>query len=78
MGTLLGLAAIGYIRLLYWSEDAFSSWRFPDYLKPAFGGLIVGLILLVYPEVYGAGFPAVESALWVRFSWQLLLAVVCG
>ena len=75
MGTLLGLAAIGYVRLLYWSEDAFSSWRFPDYLKPAVGGLIVGLILRYFPDIYGAGFPAVESALWVRFSWQLLLAL---
>ena len=75
MGTLIGLAAIGYVRLLYWSEDAFDAWKFPNYLKPAVGGLIVGLILRFYPQVYGAGFPAVESALWVRFSWEVLLAL---
>ena len=38
MGALLGTAAIGYVRLLYWSEDAFGGWRFPDCLKPAAGG----------------------------------------
>ena len=37
--------------------------------------MIVGLILRFYPQIYGAGFPAVESALWVRFSWEVLLAL---
>ena len=75
MGTLIGAAAIGYVRLLYWSEDTFAAWKFPDYLKPAVGGLLVGLVLRYYPDVYGAGFPAVESALWVRFPWELLLGL---
>jgi CIC family chloride channel protein len=75
MGTLIGFASIGYIKCLYWSEDTFSAWKFPDYLKPAVGGLIVGLVLRYYPQIYGAGFPAIESALWVRFSWELLLVL---
>ena len=75
MGILIGTAAIGYVKLLYRSEDLFGEWAFPDYLKPAIGGLMVGLILRYFPEVYGSGLPAVESALWVRFSWQLLLAL---
>ena len=75
MGILIGTAAIGYVKLLYRSEDLFAAWTFPDYLKPAIGGLVVGLILRYFPEVYGSGLPAVESALWVRFSWQLLLAL---
>ena len=73
MGLILGGLAIGYVRLLYWSEDTFGAWKFPDYLKPAIGGLMVGLILRFLPEIYGAGFPAIEKALWVRFSWQMLL-----
>ena len=73
MGVLIGVAAIGYIKLLYRSEDLFGAWAFPDYLKPAVGGLLVGVILRYFPEIYGAGFPAVESALWVRFPWELLL-----
>ena len=75
MGALIGVAAIGYIRLLYWSEDVFGAWKFPDYLKPAVGGLLVGLVLRFFPQIYGAGFPAIEAALWVRFSWELLLAL---
>ena len=82
MGVILGLAAVGYVRLLYWAEDSFGNWKFPEYLKPAFGGLIVGLILYYFPDVYGAGFPAMESALWTRFPLELLVALffaaLCG
>lgn len=75
MGVLLGTAAIGYVRLLYWSEDAFGGWRFPDCLKPAAGGLVVGLLLRFYPQIYGAGFPAIEPALAGRLPWELLLGL---
>ena len=75
MGLVLGWAAILYVRALYKAEDLFGAWRFPDYLKPAVGGLMAGLVLRYFPEVYGAGFPAVESALWVRFPWELLVGL---
>ncbi len=75
LGALLGTAAAGYVRLLYWSEDAFGGWRFPDYLKPAAGGLVVGLLLRFYPQIYGAGFPAIEPALEGCLPWELLLGL---
>ena len=73
MGILIGIAAIGYIKILYRSEHLFGTWKFPDMLKPAVGGLIVGLVLRFFPEVYGSGLGTVESALWVRFPWELKL-----
>ena len=75
MGLIIGLAAIAYVRLLYRTEEWFQQWEFPDWAKPAFGGLFVGLVLRFFPQVYGAGFPAMDSALWVRFSFELLLAL---
>ncbi len=75
MGIIVGLAAIAYVRLLYWTEDYFSEWKFPEYLKPAVGGLIVGLVLRYFPEVYGSGFPAIEAALWVRLPWDALIGL---
>ena len=75
MGLIIGWAAILYVRALYKAEDLFGAWRFPDYLKPAVGGLMAGLVLRYFPDVYGAGFPAVESALWVRFPWELLIGL---
>ena len=80
MGTIIGVAATVYVRLLYRSEDLFAQWQFPDWLKPAVGGLLVGLVLRFYPEVYGSSFEAIESALWVRFDagllWWLFVAAL--
>jgi CIC family chloride channel protein len=75
LGLVTGLAALLYVRLLYKSEDWFEAWQFPEWLKPAVGGLMVGVILRFFPQIYGAGFPAMEAALWVRFSWGLLVAL---
>ncbi len=75
LGLIAGLAALLYVRLLYRSEDWFEAWQFPEWLKPAVGGLMVGVLLRYFPEVYGAGFPAMEAALWVRLSWGLLIGL---
>ncbi len=75
MGLILGWAAIIYVRALYKAEDLFGAWTFPDWAKPAIGGLMAGLVLRYFPDIYGAGFPAVESALWVRFPWELLVGL---
>jgi CIC family chloride channel protein len=75
MGLLVGLAAVGYTKSLYKAEGLFDGWQFPEWLKPAIGGLAVGLLLRYFPQVYGTGLPAVESALWVRFPWQLLVGL---
>ena len=75
MGLLAGLAALFYVRLLYRTEDIFGDWSFPESVKPAVGGLAVGLVLRFFPQVYGTGFPAIESALWVRIPWELLLGL---
>jgi len=75
MGIIIGVAAVFYVKLLYASEDFFGDWKFTEYLKPAVGGLLVGLILRFFPEVYGSGFPAIESALWTRYTWGFLLCL---
>jgi CIC family chloride channel protein len=72
LGVLAGLAAFAYVRALYAAEHWFERWSFPWSLKPAVGGLMVGIVLRYFPEIYGTGFPAMESALWVRLPWVLL------
>ena len=75
VGALLGWAAALHVRALYRTEDLFGAWRFPEDLKPAAGGLLVGMVLLGFPEVYGAGFAAVESALGAQLSGERLAAL---
>jgi len=75
LGILAGFGAMLFVRLLYRTEEWFDRWSFPDYLKPAVGGLMVGILLRFFPEIYGTGFPAMEAALWVRISWWLLASL---
>ena len=72
LGLIAGFGALLFVRLLYKSEELFEGWTFPEYLKPAVGGLIVGILLRYFPEVYGTGFQAMEAALWVQLSGGLL------
>lgn len=55
LGVLAAFAAVGFIRLLYWFEDLFDNWKFPDALKPAIGGLLLGLLGFAYPLALGWG-----------------------
>jgi CIC family chloride channel protein len=91
LGFLAALTAIGFIRLLYWFEDRFDKAHFPDALKPAAGGVLLGLLGLSYtllsqhagvsgagytPEVFGAGFSTIEAALRGQLPLILLLSLV--
>lgn len=75
MGVAIGLAAIVYVRALYRTEDFFAAMAVPDWLKPAVGGLAVGLVLRFFPDVYGTGLTTMEAALWTRFPWETLLGL---
>jgi CIC family chloride channel protein len=81
--VLLGVAAavvgIAFIRVLYGSEDlADRLWRGPAWLRPAAGGLLLGGLLLVLPEMYGVGYPVLENAIAGQYAVAFLLALLAG
>ena len=75
-GVLLGHLAPPFLALLVWSKRRFASLPGPLYLKFAFGGLIVGLISMVFPQVWGNGYSVVDAILHNRLVGWLLLAVL--
>ena len=76
---LLGLAAallgVVYTRAVYAAEDVFDAWkRAPEWVKPAVGGLLLGVFAFAYPlftgltwdevpPIYGVGYEVIEMAL---------------
>jgi CIC family chloride channel protein len=81
--ALLGLAAaivgVIFIRVLYGMEDlADRIWRGPAWLRPAVGGVLLGLVLLALPEMYGVGYPVLEGAIAGKYVLGALLAFLCG
>jgi CIC family chloride channel protein len=56
LGLLTALVGALFVRLLYWSEDRFESWKqVPEWLQPAIGGALLGGLALLYPRVTGVG-----------------------
>ncbi|MCP4749531.1 MAG: CBS domain-containing protein [Proteobacteria bacterium] len=77
MGLLAGLASYLFIRVLYFFEDFFErKVKMPEYLQPALGGLIIGLIALVFPQVMGVGYDSINNALHGRTIWYLAFALI--
>lgn len=72
LGILMGLVAVIFIRVLYKSEDLFDQSPIPPVLRTAVGGLLVGGLLLYWPEVYGTGFEAMYRLLHEATEWQFL------
>jgi CIC family chloride channel protein len=63
LGLACGLVGIAYVRLFYGTRDLFRALPMPDHVKPALGGLAVGLIALAYPEVLSMGYGWLQFAL---------------
>ncbi len=64
LSLLSGLIAIAFIKLLYLSEEKWDKIKFPGYLKPALGGLIIGVIGLKFPHIFGVGYESIDKALY--------------
>lgn len=81
LGLLAALVAVGFTKALYWFEDvADKVWHGPEWLRPGVGGLLLGLMLLAIPQMYGVGYPVLENAVMgeyvIGFLIVLLLAKV--
>ncbi|MCB9454295.1 MAG: chloride channel protein [Anaerolineaceae bacterium] len=56
LGVLGAVVGFAFVRMLYWTEDLFDDWkRPPEWLKPAIGGLLLGVMALLYPVLTGIG-----------------------
>ncbi|MBN2808561.1 MAG: chloride channel protein [Deltaproteobacteria bacterium] len=76
MGIVIGIMAAFFIRFFYLVQDLFARLTFPRYLKPALGGLLVGVIGLFFPEVMGDVYEHMEHVFFHHQVWYMALAVV--
>jgi chloride channel protein, CIC family len=76
LGLLAGLSAPWFLRLLRASEKLFAKLPAPVYVRLALGGLIVGAIAVISPEVCGNGYSIVNGVLHGEWVWQGLLLIL--
>ena len=76
LGILSGALAIIFMRTTMIAEDTAKRIPGPQWIRPAIGGFLVGLIALVLPQVMGVGYAATDAALNQSLTLQILLALV--
>jgi len=79
LGVLGAAAGVAFIRVLYGGEDlADRIWRGPAWLRPAAGGIVLGLLLLALPQMYGVGYPVLDAAVAGHYAVGFLLLLLAG
>ena len=77
LGILASGVGLAFIRVLYGGEDlADRLWRGPEWLRPAAGGILLGVLLLAVPQMYGVGYPVLEHAVAGHYVILVLLALL--
>jgi len=67
LGIVCALVGIVYVKTFYFMEMVFDKARLPSYLKPALGGLIVGLVGFIFPQVLEMGYGWIVGLMYNRF-----------
>lgn len=80
LGLVAGLAGIAFTKFLYKVEDGCdSAWRGrPEWARPIVGGVLLGLLLLGMPQLYGVGYPVIDQAVAGRYVLWFLLLLFAG
>jgi H+/Cl- antiporter ClcA len=76
LGLVCGLAAVGFSKLLYWTEDQFEKLPIDELWWPAIGALGLGIIGYFVPRVLGVGYHTIGDILNANLAWKLLLIVM--
>ncbi len=79
LGLLAGVVGVAFTRILYAIEDACDwAWRGPEWLRPAVGGVLLGGLLLVLPEMYGVGYPVLGKGVAGKYTIAFLVVLLIG
>jgi chloride channel protein, CIC family len=71
LGVLTGALGAAFLKLLNSSENAFKKLHVPVYVRLAIGGLIVGILSLQFPGVWGNGYAVTNQLLHETFDDNL-------
>jgi H+/Cl- antiporter ClcA len=76
LGGICGLAAVGFSKLLYWTEDQFEKLPIDELWWPAIGALGLGIIGYFVPRVLGVGYDTISEILNANLALKLLVVVM--
>jgi chloride channel protein, CIC family len=78
LGVAAAVVSWVFIKVLYGTNDLFEKVPAPPWIRPALGGLFVGVIALLWPHVFGVGYETINGALWGRVTPAVLGMVLAA
>ena len=63
VGLISAVVSVAYVKTFYTISDYFSKIHIPKYLKPAIGGVLVGMIGIVFPQILGTSYGWLQIAI---------------
>ncbi|HKI51036.1 MAG TPA: chloride channel protein [Geothermobacteraceae bacterium] len=76
LGLVIGSLAALFIDTHFKIKDRFVALKIPKLAKPALGGLLVGIIGLGFPQVFGNGYEFMGDVLFGKGTWLLLAGLI--
>jgi CIC family chloride channel protein len=76
LGLVSGVVAAILPNVFYLLRDAFHALPGPPHIKPAIGGLLLGLLAMSLPQVLGGGYGWIQMAIDGNLAIGLVLALV--
>ena len=76
LGVIAGLVGILLPEIFYRVRDLFKALPLPPHIKPAIGGLGLGLLALALPQILGGGYGWIQEAIDGKLALGLLLALI--
>ena len=80
LAVAAGLVGLLFKTVVYKMEDLWDLvWKGrPEWARPAIGGVLLGLVLLAVPQLYGVGYPVMYKAVAGNYALWFLLALAAG
>jgi CIC family chloride channel protein len=80
LAVLAALTGLAFKTVLYKVEDLCDRlWKNrPEWARPAVGGVVLGLLLLALPQMYGVGYPVMYKAVGGSYALWFLIVLAAG
>jgi len=76
LGVFAGVIATFLPSIFYHTRDFFKELALPNVFKPALGGLLLGLMALILPQVLGGGYYWIQAAIDGRLDVGLMFILI--
>jgi CIC family chloride channel protein len=80
LAVIAALIGLSFAKVLYATEDLCDRlWKNrPEWARPAVGGILLGLLLLALPQMYGVGYPVLYKAVGGSYALWFLIILAAG